>query len=84
MKKKSDKKTVASQLGSVLAHVQDGVDQVVAFGFKKLKDSSSTKVKKTDSTLKKTLVETAEFLGDAGSSFYKKYDEIKEKRAKKK
>ena len=78
----SKKKTMATHLGSALAYVQDGVDQVVALGFKKLKGKGPTKVKKTDSTLKKTIVKTAEFLGEAGSSFYEKYDEIKEKRKK--
>ncbi len=84
MKKKTPStKTVATQLGSVLAHLQDGVDQVVALGFKTLKNAGNTKVKKDDSPLKKTLSKTADFLGEAGSSFYEKYEEIKEKRKKK-
>lgn len=91
MKKKSTpKKTlpaarrgVATHLGSALAHVQDGVDQLVSYGFKKLKTSGKSKVKKSDSVLKKSMIKTADFLGEAGTSFYQKYEEIKEKRRKK-
>lgn len=76
------KRKISNTLGETLAYLQDVVDQVVAFGFKKLKGTGSTKVKKTDSSFKKTLIKTAGFLGEAGSSFYEKYEEIKEKRKK--
>lgn len=68
------------KLGQVLAHVQDGVDQVVAFGFKSLKASGSQKPKKNDSSLKKTWLKAAGFLGETGSAFYDTYDELKKRR----
>lgn len=83
MKKKISKSSPAQKLGSVLAHVQDGVDQLVAFGFKKLRQSGTKNLKPSDSPLKKTAVKTAGFIGEAGSSFYQKYEEIKERRRKK-
>lgn len=78
------KRKISTSLGEALAYIQDGVDQLVSFGFKELKKSGNTKVKKTDHPVKKTLLHTTGFLGELGSSFYEKYDEIKQKRMKKK
>lgn len=77
------KRKLPTTLGQALAYIQDGVDQLISFGFKELKKSGTAKVKKDDSLVKKTWIEASGFLGDFGTSFYEKYDEIKQKRAKK-
>ena len=75
---------MAKKLGSALAHVQDGVDQLVSLGFKVLKKTGGKEVKETDHPVKKTLKKTASFLGETGESFYETYEEIKERRKGKK
>jgi hypothetical protein len=78
------KKKFSTNLGQILAYLQDTVDSFFAFVFEELRQSGSTKVKEDDHFLKKCWVKTADFFGDLGMSFYDKYNEIKENRAKKK
>ena len=82
MNKASKKTTTAHKLGTFFAYFQDTVDQVVAFGFKKLEESGNKKSRKTDHSAKKALKKTAGFLGEMGATFYEKYEELKQKRNK--
>ncbi len=70
-------------MGHGLAHLQDVVDRTIAFGFKKMKHVGTKKVKEESSKFRRYFRKTAGFLGEMGSSFYEKYEEIKEKRPKK-
>lgn len=78
---------VAKKFGKVLAHIQSTVDDVVGFGFKKMKEAGAKqgKINKNPKTVgekgKVALKKTARFLGQAGESFYEEYEKIKAKKA---
>ncbi len=79
-------KKVAEAIGHTLAHVQDGVDFFLDWGFKALKKVGREKcVPQKDEnqylrTTKKVSRNVLTFLGEAGDSFYKKYQELKAKK----
>jgi hypothetical protein len=72
------KKRYAHVIGNTLAYFQDTVDSVVTFGFNKLKKAESATAKKDQHKAVKFLGSAAGFLGEVGSQYYKKYDEIKQ------
>ncbi len=78
-------KAWARTLGFSLAHVQDGVDRCVEWGFAKLKQTGDTPKKEErirNPYLKNTLQVTRGtlgFLGLLGENYYRKYEELKRK-----
>lgn len=79
----------AKQIGKGLARFQAFADEVLDFGFKKLKSFSKTKTEtpETDdlkSSLLKGLKKTAGFFGETGETFFNEYERIKAKRARNK
>lgn len=82
-------KKVAQAIGHTLAHVQDGVDFFIDLGFKAIKKVGKEKCtpQKDESkylqTTKKVGKTVLMFLGEAGDSFYQKYQDLKSDRKKK-
>ena len=80
---KSMKKSVPQKIGSTLAVFQGLCDDLMQFGFKKLKQAGKKKpgpkkdVKTVIGKSKKYARLSAGFLGEIGDSFYKTYEEIK-------
>ena len=75
-------KAWARTLGSGLAQVQHGMDKVVVFGFKTLKNAGkSPKKDKTRNkylkNVKKAGRSTLSFFGTLGDSFYNEYEDLK-------
>lgn len=85
MPKKSQKKDpkFSQLLGKGCAHVQNGIDEVVDWGFKKLKKIEKNPKKKDEHTLVKITRKIGGFIGDAGTEYYKEYKRIKSKSAPK-
>lgn len=83
------KNNAAKTVGKILAHIQSTLDDVVKFGFKKIREAGGkekrfekkpkTPVEKGKVALKKT----ARFLGQTGESFYTEYEKLKAKKAEK-
>ena len=79
-------KKLAAAIGHTLAHVQDGVDFFIDWGFKALKKvGKETCVPQKDEnqylrTTKKVSRTILTFLGETGDSFYKRYQELKAKK----
>lgn len=71
----------AKKIGVGLAHVQAFMDDVFQIGFKALKNVGKENDSGTEK-IKSGLKKAAGFLGDAGDSYYDKYEKIKAKRAK--
>lgn len=75
-------------IGSIFAHIQSTIDDIMAVLFKKLKKSGKeepveiiepdTPVWKT--RLKKGARGLARFIGEMGDSYYKTYEELKQKK----
>lgn len=90
MKRNSKKPNdTAKTIGVGLAHVQAFFDDVCKIAFKGLKnlskDEGAKSLPKDDNSQKivSGLRKVAGFMGEAGDSYYKKYEDIKAKRAKK-
>lgn len=86
------KNQAAQKMGKAFAHLQSLMDDVFAFGFKKIKEvgedgTKSSKVSKKPKTLGQKgsvfLKKTARFFGQTGESFYKEYEVLKAKKSKK-
>lgn len=81
MKKKTS--SLAAFLGTSYAHVQHGIDLVIGWGFRKMKeqgiDSGHNKAKKPVSKVESTVRSALHFLGSAGDAYMKKYEELKKK-----
>ena len=84
------KKSVARSLGKGLAYVQDTLDVIVGWGFKKLKTTrfredddedrlDASKAQRAKHAANKVL----RFFGDFGDSFYTEYEIMKQKRKNK-
>lgn len=78
---------LARMIGSGLAHVQHAIDEAADTGFRMLrkagtKTESAPKPEKSKvlGTLKRTGKNTLRFLGEAGESYYQKYDDLKTKK----
>jgi len=77
-------KAPAKLLGASYAHFQHGVDQLIEWGFKKLKQSS---IKKDNEPAPQTRTGKAlragksimGFIGDTGDAYYKTYEKLKQK-----
>lgn len=75
----------ASMIGHGFAHLQDGIDMIVDFGFKQLKKAGDHKVENEKSQnpyvvhAKKFGLGATKFLGILGDEYYKKYAELKRK-----
>ncbi len=78
----------ASKIGRFLAYFQSFADDILDFGFRKMKKHGKIKQKDDTSTVggkvKFGVKKTASFIGDIGSSFYEKYEEIKADKKKRK
>ena len=70
-------------LGKGCAHIQDGLDQVVDWGFKKLKKLEETPPKKDEHEFLKATRKDGGFIGELGTEYYKEYEKIKHERSKK-
>lgn len=80
-------KGFARKLGVGLAYFQSTVDNVLHFGFRKLRGFGAKKKRFDTDTVKGKVLHgaksTASFLGALGESFYEKYNEIKAEKEKK-
>lgn len=76
-------KKASKVLGKGLAHVQDAVDRVFAWGFGKLKDSSKDPEKEENQVIKAGK-KVGGFIGDAGVEYYDEYEKLKKARDDKK
>jgi len=76
-KPSSNKSQIPKLLGKTVAHLQDGIDTLIAFGMNKL--SKFEKSKPTDDSNKiiKVSKVVAGFIGKAGKSYYKEYEKLK-------
>ncbi len=79
-----DKKNFAGHVGTFFAYVQAIVDEVVEFGFEKLKDvaDKEEKTKKSEGNtvgdkMKKGAKGLAKFVGEVGATYYEEYEQIK-------
>lgn len=76
----------ARTLGAGLAHIQNGVDHVIEYGFGKLKDLDTTPKKHNQPANRlvrgvfSVLGGTAKFIGMLGDSYFKAYEELKRKK----
>ena len=79
-------KKLAQAIGHTLAHVQDGVDFFIDWGFRAIKKVGKEPIapQKNENkylhTTKKIGKSVLTFLGEAGDSFYSKYQELKRKK----
>ena len=79
-------KKVAEAIGHTLAHVQDGADFFIDWGFKALKNIGKEKTAPRQDenrylrATKKVRKSILLFLGETGDSFYQKYQELKAKK----
>ncbi|MBP9718649.1 hypothetical protein KBD59_05135, partial [Candidatus Gracilibacteria bacterium] len=86
----TQKSSFPRKLGSFLAKVQAVVDDVIEFGFKKLKsvNKKPTPPPPPDAKIKDKVIHAAHvgagFIGEAGESYYETYQKIKAKKDKKK
>lgn len=76
---KSEKK-LSHLLGKGVAHIQDGMDQLATWGFKKLKEVDTKPKKEDEHTVIKASRKVGGFLGEVGSEYYSEYENIKKKR----
>lgn len=72
------KPSLAQKIGHGFAHLQDGVDRLVHFGCQKLASTGKKKLPKDAHPAQKALHSATTFLGEMGSAFYTKYEELKE------
>ena len=85
-RKKPSKRNWATIVGSGLAHVQNTVDEVADWGFKKMNELGAKPVKSKKS--EKKVVTNArraghfalKFLGSTGEAYFEKYGELKRKK----
>ncbi len=77
--------SIARLLGNAYAHVQDGIDRAIEWGFKKMEEQAAAPKKKTKP--KGVAGNAAAFargffsvLGEAGGAYFKTYSELKKKR----
>ncbi len=83
------KPPTSHHIGSILARLQVLVDDVFAYGFKKLKAVGAKKPAiKNPETFKDKATnfvhESAEFVGEVGSSYYETYQKLKASKKEKK
>lgn len=78
--------SVARLLGNTYAHIQDGIDRAIEWGFAKMEEQAKTTPKKT-SKPKGVAGNAAAFargffsvLGEAGGAYFRTYSELKKKR----
>lgn len=80
-------KSAAESIGTLLAIVQSGFDDLFQFAFKKLKTLDEKKAPEDPENLKEQAMyaarKSAGFLGNLGDSYYKKYEELKAKKRSK-
>jgi len=74
----------ASTVGHSLAHLQDGIDDVCKWGFKKMRCAGEKEMPKKKNNENKYVYGAKKlgkgaigFLGNIGDSFYDKYSELK-------
>jgi len=79
------KKKFSSSFGKFLANVQLILDDVVIWGFKKLKNTKPAKKTPKTTTEKATnyLSKLAAFLGETGTAYYKHYETKKAEKKEK-
>lgn len=77
--------SIARLLGNAYAHVQDGIDRAVEWGFKKMEEQAAAAPKKMTKP-KGVAGNAAAFargffsvIGEAGSAYYTTYNELKKK-----
>ncbi|MBU1151656.1 hypothetical protein KJ632_02400 [Patescibacteria group bacterium] len=70
-------KKISTNIGRIFAHLQSVFDELLDFGFKKMKEAGGTEEKKEDSGIKRGAKAVLGFLGDVGESFYDAYEKIK-------
>lgn len=84
------KHPTARKVGKVLAHLQSTLDDVVEWGFKKMREAGDREeeMPKEPETLgekgRSALKKTAKFLGQTGESFYESYEKLKAEKVNKK
>lgn len=69
-------------MGKGFAHLQDGFDQISAWGFNKLKKVDSAP-KEDEHEIVKASRKVGGFLGELGSEYYNEYERLKKDRQKK-
>lgn len=79
--KKEQKRSVPQHLGKGFAHFQNGVDEVLFWGFSKLKKSSAYK-KPPQNKGVKIVRNIGGFLGEMGSEYFEEYEKLKQKKRK--
>jgi acetyl-CoA acetyltransferase len=77
----------ASLLGHSYAHIQHGMDRVIAWGFQSMRKATeqsgkaATKTKKATAsrldTAKQTGISILRFIGQTGEAYFEKYEELK-------
>jgi len=77
------KRTIASNIGCGLAHIQHTIDRSVGWAFHSMRSAGESKLKKKRNEnkyifgIKKGGKKTLVFLGTLVDSFYEKYDDLK-------
>jgi hypothetical protein len=79
---KKDDPSMAETLGKGYAHVQHGIDKVIAWGFEKMKDVDAAKApQKFENPHMEKAAKAGRsvlgFLGRAGESYFKTYEDLK-------
>lgn len=72
-----DRSKVPKIIGDGLAYVQHGVDVVLNWSFKKLKETSKPKPTGDEHVAVKTAKKVGGFFGDIGTEYYAKYEHLK-------
>jgi uncharacterized membrane protein YebE (DUF533 family) len=67
-------------LGDCFAQLQNSIDTVASWGFGKLKNLGAQNTKKESGKIAKVGRGIAGFLGEMGTEYYKKYEELKQKK----
>lgn len=77
------KRKISHVVGDSFAHLQNTIDNVANWGFVKLQKAGLQKKGNNSGRLERAGRKIAGFLGEAGTEYYKKYDELKQKKEKK-
>lgn len=76
--------SVARLLGNAYAHVQDGIDRAIEWGFKTMEQQAKSEVKKKTKGVAGNVKAFARgffsVLGEAGNAYFRTYGELKKKR----
>lgn len=79
--------SIARLIGNAYAHVQDGMDRAIEWGFKQVEEQAKTSPRKASKKPRGVVGNAAAFargffsvIGEAGSAYYTTYNQLKKKR----